>query len=428
MQSPKSGKFGDTQIRPSLKPCNFGVCQLYTTGDDVQTQHAHFFRNIFLMRQRIVFKKCYVILNCGSCLSIPGDFKQRTQPIYGWISRKGCNMVRTTSSIFVLACLLVATGDVFGEKADGFPDCILPREQDQIWLVSTRHLGFPNGKMDFELDVLYYDGDWHPSTEAEFFATDDATIPTCVWIDGNKVTSYAAKSRGLDMYHHLVQDAFDDRPIRYVIWSWPTEQIPGPLKDARAKAWRSNADSYYMGGFLARMDPNVPVTLVGYSLGARIATGALHLINGGTLVNCLFTDMVDRRPVRAVLIAAAMHNYWLNPGQFHDNAIGQADRILILKNYCDPVLKWYGLISKCGNPAALGYTGAANSSQLGADVDRIEHLNVTCIIGKTHDLYRYIWPTVVREKIREYIFDYAMEDIFPAPDLSRSDRRSVTSR
>ena len=71
--------------------------------------------------------------------------------------------------------------------------------------------------------------------------------------------------------------------LRFVIWSWPSDKIKGPLNDIRTKAWRTDTDGYYLGWFLQRMHPQSDIGLIGFSYGARIVSGALHVLAGGEL-------------------------------------------------------------------------------------------------------------------------------------------------
>src|SRR6185369_5502775 len=52
------------------------------------------------------------------------------------------------------------------------------REQDQVWLVSTRHLGCYMGGKNWPTYQIwqYVKGTWQPRTEAEFFAADSAEL------------------------------------------------------------------------------------------------------------------------------------------------------------------------------------------------------------------------------------------------------------
>ena len=80
------------------------------------------------------------------------------------------------------------------------------RPQDQIWLISTRHLGCPGGgKYQPALQVWRYEnGLWQPASVVEFYATDSAEVVTPIYVHGNLIDSALAASYGLSFYFELV--------------------------------------------------------------------------------------------------------------------------------------------------------------------------------------------------------------------------------
>src|SRR5262249_32893717 len=196
-----------------------------------------------------------------------------------WPSMRATSMALGVALTFLLA----AAPSRAGEPATF--QTFRVREQDQVWIVSTRHLDCPWGsKYEPALAFWRYDkGRWQPATAAEFYATDSADVVTPIYVHGNRIDSSLAASYGLSVYFELVGKLDAEPPARFVIWSWPSDQIKGPLKDVRAKADRSDVDAYYLGHFLSRMRDDVRVGIVGFSFGARIASGAMHLLGGGSL-------------------------------------------------------------------------------------------------------------------------------------------------
>ena len=296
-----------------------------------------------------------------------------------------------------------------GVCCPGFSD-IPPRPQDQVWLVSTRSLGCPSSEETAppRLDVQRYDPSrgWETGTLEEFYGTDDAQVITVVWVDGNRVDPQAAIHRGSVVYHQLVRAAPDEVPIRYVIWSWPSTRVRGQLRDVRAKFWRTELDGYYLAWFLANVQPDAPVSLAGFSFGPRIITGALHLMGGGTLAGRQLPAGVlsQRRPVQLVLMSAAQDNGGLLPGRYHGKALSQVDKMLVLYNSCDPVLKRYRLVTRCSRPEALGYTGMGCPDQLGDVRHRVTEQDLRCMIGKAHDWREFVCNESIMSQVRRYMF------------------------
>jgi pimeloyl-ACP methyl ester carboxylesterase len=189
-------------------------------------------------------------------------------------------------------------------------------------------------------------------------------------------------------------------PVRFVVWSWPSDQIHGQVRDVRAKAARTNGEAFYLAWFMSQLDPGASANVLGYSFGARVATGALHLLGGGELAGrTLPTGPTPR--VRVALLAAAVHSHWLQPGACHGAALSQMDRLLIQYNSCDPYLKHYQFIEKHARPAALGYLGMRADEAASV---WLEQRDVCAIVGKSHAQIRYFTSCTLTREIRETFF------------------------
>jgi hypothetical protein len=154
--------------------------------------------------------------------------------------------------------------------------------------------------------------------------------------------------------------------------------------------------------FVDQLPEESRVTLVGFSFGARIITGALHILGGGSLGrHCHFEPQHSgRRPVDVVLMAAALHADWLCPGHYHGQAMSQVDRMLLLNNCSDPAMKYYRFVSRGGRPQALGCCGPTCIDADGAA--KITERNVGCYVGKEHNLFCYLSSPGVIGQIWEY--------------------------
>lgn len=256
----------------------------------------------------------------------------------------------------------------------------------QIWLINTRRAPcFVEGAAD-AAQLEYWrlgDGQWEFANLEAFLAANDPTITTVFYLHGNRQDEVSAVYEGYQFYQTL-QCQTPNHPMRYVIWSWPSDQVSNRVRvDAQVKAERTDGQSCYLAQVLGRLDPRVRVTLVGYSFGARISTGAMHLLAGGDLGGqhvALPNPAAERVMARAVLVAAAQDCDWLSPGSCHGLALNRLERTLITINQGDPAMKHYSALYGRGGPEALGYTGPA----CGADGAKIELINVSCSTGKTH--------------------------------------------
>ncbi len=279
------------------------------------------------------------------------------------------------------------------------------RVNDQVWVINTRGLPCVAGAIHetpaFRVQRLNADNTWAASNLDEFLANDAPGVDTSFVIHGNRFDSSDAINYGMTAYHRLTTTLPADRPVRFVIWSWPADPDRGPLRDARTYSGRTTAESIYLGLVIHRINPQVPVSLVGYSYGARIATGGLHLLGGGTLAGFSLEQLPKaHRPMSAVLVAAAIDNDWLLPGRAHGNALIAADKVLSMNNYCDAVLKRYSKVDRRGRDA-LGYTGLAGSSPW---YSKVEQVNACCVVGKSHEWERYLAAAGLTTQMQRYLW------------------------
>jgi hypothetical protein len=246
------------------------------------------------------------------------------------------------------------------------------------------------------------DQSWDNSTQAAFLASTDTSLPTVFWVHGNRKYADEAREDGLEVYRQLTSGVSGDHPLRFVIYSWPAAPIHGLKEDARAKAVRTNSDGYYLAWLVNQISPRVSVDFIGYSFGARIVTGALHLLGGGELIGRTLPDPIKRlAPMQAVLVAPAVNNDWLAIGHPHGDALPVVDRMLSFNNGCDRALKRYGVIDPCNNPEALGYTGAVGP--LGENAKKLRQLDMCCAVGKKHYWGSYFYNPSIVALMRPYV-------------------------
>jgi hypothetical protein len=286
------------------------------------------------------------------------------------------------------------------------PTVCVPRTEDEIWLVSSRSLGCPNNEAALpQFEVWQYDTsahDWHESSQAAFLAANNPALPSVFWVHGNRKYADEARDDGMEVYEQLTAGVSGAHAIRFVIYSWPADPIRGLREDAREKAARTNADGYYLATLVNQIDPHIQVDLIGYSFGARIVTGALHVLGGGNICGWSLSHPVKRlAPLQAVLVAPAVNNDWLAMGHAHGQALPVVDRMLSLNNYCDRALKRYAVIDPCNKPQALGYTGAVGP--LGENGYKLSQYNMCCAVGKKHYWGSYFYNPSVVAMIRPYV-------------------------
>lgn len=280
---------------------------------------------------------------------------------------------------------------------------------DDLWLISTRHLNCEcldktTSLVDLKIRHLVGQDQWIDATLEEFLHGGPVDQPMLFYVHGNRVDSCEAIGRGLNLYHGLL-DCSGAARTRFVIWSWPSDQVHGQVQDVRAKAARTNIEGSYFAWLLSQIEPATPVSIASYSFGARVTSGALHVLSGGKLAGCTLPSHSLRPPgtMRVSMSAAALHNHWLQPGGCHELALDQMERLLVQYNPRDPVLKRYRFIEKRARPVALGYTGMYADETLAT---WIEQRNVSYAIGRSHVEARYTSSPGVMQQLRETLIPW----------------------
>lgn len=269
---------------------------------------------------------------------------------------------------------------------------------DRIYLISTRGIGTrcDCGVMSdgLQCEELVRDetgnGRWRQLSWSEMSVEFAEPLPTIIFVHGNRIDSGVDKPHGLECYDSLACRKPRDVPIRYIIWSWPSSKVPGILRDYQVKAERTRPVAWQLAWAVDQLPLETPLTLVGYSYGGRIVTGALHLLAGGQLNGLQLADRAHpvRPPIRAALLAAAVHESWIRPGSIHGRALEQVDQMLLVNNHRDPAMRFYHL-AFAGRVRPLGYGGIARAS-LGAFADRVRLIDATSAVGRSHALGDYV--------------------------------------
>lgn len=281
--------------------------------------------------------------------------------------------------------------------------CQVVRPGDQLWLVSTRCMGCAAGNAEPALSIQRYDEatGWQVATLKDFLATDNPAIPTDVYVHGNFVYADDAVSNGMTVYRQLTGNAREDRAVRFVIWSWPTDEPRRHRVEAiREHSYRADTDAWYLGWFLGQINHRVPLGLAGYSFGARVVTGAVHLLGSGNLLGMQLPaeELSDHRTIRVVLLAAAEDCNWLSPRAANSTALAQIEKMLMLNNSCDDALRLYPHLDRCSRCEALGYIG------LGGDHPNVEQIDVCCMVGSEHNWAHYFCNETLDARMRPYLF------------------------
>jgi hypothetical protein len=270
------------------------------------------------------------------------------------------------------------------------------RANDEVLLISTRALGtrcepkvMAAGLRSEQRDA---DGRWSRLEWSDLLAKLAADPrPTVIYVHGNRVAGGEDKSHGLEFYRWFAARKNAQTPLRYIIWSWPSAQVPGRLRDYEVKAARTRPCGWQLAWAIDQMPPETPLAIVGYSYGARVTTGALHFLGGGRMGNLELAARAhsQRPPMRVALVAAAVDAHWLRPEGYHGKAVSQCETLVLVNNQLDPAMRFYA-ISPVGSSAALGYAGVPGRASLGELADRIHAYDMTSSVGRHHALSAYL--------------------------------------
>jgi len=279
-------------------------------------------------------------------------------------------------------------------------------EPDRVWLISTRGLTrnvccADLSQPSFAVYRVKSCGALRDATVDEYFAMVGPDRPVVFYIHGNRMEADHASCHGLAIYRRC-RGCLRSGPIDWVIWSWPSEQVGVLAHDVRVKAARTDLQGLYLAWLLREhVNRSTRATVIGYSFGGRIATGALHALAGGALSSRrLGGQEITGKHFGAGLIAPAIERNWLSYHGYHRRATKNLERMVLLYNRRDIVLKRYWLIDKVRGRMALGYSGPTMfakradgsplpvqsrdcSTSIGFKHVELEYFSTTCRAGAT---------------------------------------------
>lgn len=272
------------------------------------------------------------------------------------------------------------------------------RPQDEILLISTRSIGTACNANSLRRGLTCQrlvrnaagQTGWTPSDWRLLLLPDRR--PTVFYVHGNRVSPGRDQAEGMIVYQSLKKHSPLSGPARFVIFSWPSEQIPGPIKDYLVKAQRTNPVAWQLAWLLDKMPLDTPIALIGYSYGTRVVSGASHLLAGGSLGPLQLSERAyrSRPPLRAALLAAAFDADWIQPGRFYNNTLESTERLVLGTNKLDPAMRFYHLSNGRGRMHALGRTGVDAPASVTAYVDQLRQIDFTNSVGRSHVLSDYL--------------------------------------
>jgi len=270
--------------------------------------------------------------------------------------------------------------------------------KDSLWLVSTRHLTNQVCWADLEqpaFRVYQLDacGRRHRGSLEQLLSEETPAPLDLIYIHGNRMPADQIVTRALFVYRHVVRyRPPEGPPIRFLIWSWPSEQQGLALRDVRIKAARTDAQGLYLAWLMReQLQRGRRQRLVGFSFGGRVATGALHALAGGTLARRgLPGETIQGAGIGVGLLAPAIGEDWLSEGRKHGRATKNIAHLTLLFNRRDAVLKRYPLLDPVSGVEALGFRGPRSFGRRldGSPVPLIQ-MNCSDTVGLQHSEEAY---------------------------------------
>lgn len=308
-------------------------------------------------------------------------------------SRRALRFLLTILALF--AAPLVASIDAKLAVANA-PACL--REGDELWEVSSRCL--PDLEKCTTVSLVnfrvarYQAGCWQASDESQLSASFSAApmMRTIVYAHGNWMTAENTRGRGSYVYTRVAQRAFE--PVRFIIYSWPSQRDGRPIRDVYEKADRSNTDTFYFAHFLNRVPLETPLGILAFSFGGRVVCGGLHMVNGGQLEGRVAPAWPAPRLVRVSMLAPAFDRTWLASNQTYGLAMNSIDSLVNIYNSQDPVLRRFRFINRVDrltSPIAAGFLGLSDpraTQPLQSD-QRIRQYDCGPDVGSSHDEMNY---------------------------------------
>jgi hypothetical protein len=322
-----------------------------------------------------------------------------TQQINGGLAKKSIKS-RTWKTLTAAAILALWSVKVEGAQC-----------RQEVWLISTRCAPVSGDLSSGQKSIRYWrlsaDRQWQRQDEGSFHAGDDPAVPTTIVVHGNRIDADEAVEFVRPIYCRLL-NAAEEHPFRLVIWSWPSQRMCRRNRpDVQLKFCYCNAQAVYLAACLERLRPDVPLCLIGYSMGGQIVPGSLQLLAGGEVAGRSLAGRHSSAPlpkraaaVQVLVVAAATDDDSLASDGIYNWALSQVDTMLIVRNCCDRVLRWYPKTYRGRGPEALGYVGPTGSG----NYEKIELLDLTCEVGRGHHWDEYLTSCSLWEAIDRYSF------------------------
>lgn len=275
-----------------------------------------------------------------------------------------------------------------------------PRPGADVWSVLTRSL--PGiGRMPSSAHVAVERLDesrcWKRSDVATLL--ENPRQPLVIFIHGNRYDHGSARQQGLLLAQRTAACCPEARGARTVIFSWPSDKQGILLRDSRAKYERAVSDGHYLAWLLAKVEPDRPVAIIGYSYGALVALEALEDLVAAEQAgrSDVHPWMHRTSPLHLVLVAAAVRHDALAPRGPYREVVPCIDRLTLLINSSDHALRFFELVDRGLRTEALGDVGMP-ASWLPRDIG-FTQVDAAGIVGGSHRFKPYLASASLMRRI-----------------------------
>ncbi|MGI9517216.1 MAG: alpha/beta hydrolase [Pirellulaceae bacterium] len=289
---------------------------------------------------------------------------------------------------------------------DGYPALeFSPRPQDELWLVSTRDIQSLDcsGKVPLDQFVCKHTQGtgWNrvPIEQLIDVHNRHQDLKTVIFIHGNRTDAFWARRRSKQAYQALIANqSASCPPVRFIIWSWPSDPDPGPrfLADFSSKIERSDFDGHLLGQFLGQLRREKSILMVTYSLGTQIAlTGLEHMVMRADAAN----DIESQPTFDMIAMAPATNCFWPQHPWRMEASTSQIDSLRLVRNPDDIAMRAFQAFCKL-NGRCYRATGAEALLQ---SHHNVRQYDVSDGVGCEHSIVNYVSQPEVLAEVRELI-------------------------
>jgi len=276
----------------------------------------------------------------------------------------------------------------------------------EYWVVNARQAPHCEGlESGFErLTYWKYDDarGWFRYSREEFVAAMDPSLPTTFFVHGSFLNHKWAVRCGWRCYRGIGNDV---PAFRLVLWSWPAEHIPrmNAIDNFRVKMVWSERQGYYLAALIDQLDPKLPLSLTGHSIGCRTACAALEGLASGEVAGEPLPPpcFTGHRPIQACFLVPAFDPRFLWPEGRYSNAWSQLDRLLVVYNPDDRMM---GIHTRRISPWVLGRYGMPEPERLGENRHKLVEVSSQSWVHHAHRFSRYANSRKGRFWMQRYFF------------------------